>query len=97
MVQRQFPKPAEVMEFLKIKLPEFGKEARLRKSYTVADLRKIAQRRTPAAAFDYTDGAADQELSMTRARQAFEDIEFHPDVLAPAPEVSTETQILGGP
>ena len=97
MVQRQFPKPAEVMEFLKIKLPEFGKEARLRKAYTVADLRKIAQRRTPAAAFDYTDGAADQELSMTRARQAFEDIEFHPDVLAPAPEVSTETQILGGP
>ncbi|MGO2470820.1 MAG: alpha-hydroxy-acid oxidizing protein, partial [Microbacterium gubbeenense] len=96
MVQRQFPKPAEVMEFLKIKLPEFGKDARLKKAFTVYDLRDIAKRRTPAAAFDYTDGAADQELSMTRARQAFEDIEFHPDILKPAANVDTTTQILGG-
>ena len=96
MVQRQFPKPAEVMEFLKIKLPEFGKDARLKKAYTIYDLRTIAKRRTPAAAFDYTDGAADQELSMQRARQAFEDIEFHPDILKPAANVDTTTEILGG-
>ncbi|HLS93327.1 MAG TPA: alpha-hydroxy-acid oxidizing protein, partial [Microbacterium sp.] len=96
MVQRQFPKPQEVMEFLKIKMPEFGKDARLKKALTISDLRKIAKRRTPAAAFDYTDGAADQELSMQRARQAFEDIEFHPDILTPAPAVDTTTQILGG-
>jgi L-lactate dehydrogenase (cytochrome) len=96
MVQRQFPKPAEVMEFLKIKLPEFGKDARLKKAYTIYDLRTIAKRRTPAAAFDYTDGAADQELSMQRARQAFEDIEFHPDILKPTANVDTTTEILGG-
>ena len=81
MVQRQFPKPTEVMEFLKIKMPEFGKDARLKKAYTIYDLRTIANRRTPAAAFDYTDVAAYQELSMQRARQAFEYIDFHPAIL----------------
>lgn len=96
MVQRQFPNPADVLEYLKIKAPEFGKEARLRKALTIYDLRRIAKRRTPAAAFDYTDGAADQELSMIRAREAFEDIEFHPDILRPAENVDTTTEILGG-
>ena len=33
MVQRQFPNPREVMEFLKIKLPEFGRERRLKKAH----------------------------------------------------------------
>ncbi|WP_221586343.1 alpha-hydroxy acid oxidase [Microbacterium sp. G2-8] len=96
MVQRQIPNPADVLEFLKIKMPEFGKDARLKKALTISDLRSIAKRRTPAAAFDYTDGAADYELSIQRARQAFEDIEFHPDVLTPAENVDTTTEILGG-
>ncbi|MFC3398628.1 alpha-hydroxy acid oxidase [Microbacterium amylolyticum] len=96
MVQRQLPNPADVLEYLKIRKPELGKSARLKKALTVYDLRRIAQRRTPAAAFDYTDGAADQELSLQRARQAFEDIEFHPDILRPAEHVDTTTEILGG-
>ncbi|NHI17568.1 alpha-hydroxy acid oxidase [Microbacterium excoecariae] len=96
MVTRQFPNPADVLEYLKIKRPEFGKDARLGKALTIADLRAIAKRRTPAAAFDYTDGAADAELSIERARQAFEDIEFHPDILKPAVDVDTTTEILGG-
>ncbi|MTE22640.1 alpha-hydroxy acid oxidase [Microbacterium sp. ZXX196] len=96
MVTRQFPNPADVLEYLKIKRPEFGKDARLGKALTIADLRAIAKRRTPAAAFDYTDGAADAELSIERARQAFEDIEFHPDILKPAVDVDTTTEVLGG-
>ncbi|WP_029149414.1 alpha-hydroxy acid oxidase [Microbacterium indicum] len=96
MVQRQFPKPAEVLEFMKVKPPQFGRDARLKKALTISDLRAIAKRRTPAAAFDYTDGAADQELSIARAREAFEDIEFHPDILRPAEHVDTTTEILGG-
>ena len=43
------------------------------------------------------DGAAEGELSLARARQAFEDIEFHPDVLRPAEHVDTSTEVLGGP
>jgi L-lactate dehydrogenase (cytochrome) len=96
MVKRQLPKPAELAELMKFKKPELnGRKRRLDKALTIYDLRKIAKRRTPAAAFDYTDGAAEAELSLSRARQAFEDVEFHPDILRPAPNVNTATTILG--
>ncbi|XPP27985.1 MAG: alpha-hydroxy acid oxidase [Leucobacter sp.] len=98
MVQRQLPRPAELLELMRFKKPELdGRKRRLDAALTVADLRRIAKRRTPKAAFDYTDGAAEGELSLRRARQAFEDIEFHPDVLKPANEVDTSTTVLGGP
>lgn len=98
MVQRQFPRPGELLELMQFKKPEFnGTTRRLNSALTVYDLRNIAQRRTPRAAFDYTDGAAEFELSLSRARTAFEDIEFHPDILRPAENVDTSTQILGGP
>ena len=90
MVKRQLPQPAELFELMKFKKPEFdGRTRRLQSALTIADLRTIAKRRTPKAAFDYTDGAAEGELSLTRARRAFEDIEFHPDILTPAPDLDT--------
>jgi L-lactate dehydrogenase (cytochrome) len=98
MVKRQFPNPKDIFEYVQLKKPSFnGKARRLQDALTIADLRAIAKRRTPKAAFDYTDGAAEGELSILRARQAFEDIEFHPDILRPAEDVDTSTQILGGP
>ena len=98
MVQRQFPKPVELLELMQFKKPELnGTKRRLDAAYTIADLRRIAKRRTPKAAFDYTDGAAEGETSLARARQAFEDVEFHPDVLRPAENVDTSVEILGGP
>ena len=97
MVQRQFPKPSELMEFMQFKKPSLDFTGnRLEKALTIYDLRKIAKRRTPAAAFDYTDGAAEGEFSMNRARQAFEDIEFHPGVLTDVSTVDTATEVLGG-
>ena len=96
-MKRQLPNPAELLELMKFKKPELnGKKRRLDSALTIYDLRKIAKRRTPAAAFDYTDGAAEAELSIKRAREAFENIEFHPDILKPAEHVDTTTQILGG-
>jgi len=98
MVQRQLPKIPELLELMQFKKPELdGVKRRLDGALTIADLRAIAKRRTPKAAFDYTDGAAEGELSLARARQAFEDIEFHPDILRPAADVDTSTEILGGP
>ncbi|MBN9190418.1 MAG: alpha-hydroxy-acid oxidizing protein, partial [Microbacterium sp.] len=98
MVARQLPKPAELLELMQFKKPELdGRKRRLDAALTIADLRAIAKRRTPKAAFDYTDGAAEGELSLSRARQAFEDVEFHPGILRPAPAVDTSTTILGGP
>lgn len=97
MVQRQFPKPSELKEFMTFKKPSLDLAGnRLEKALTIYDLRKIAKRRTPAAAFDYTDGAAEGEFSMNRARQAFEDIEFHPGVLTDVSTVDTTTEVLGG-
>jgi len=97
-VKRQLPKPAELLELMQFKRPELdGRKRRLDAALTIADLRTIAKRRTPKAAFDYTDGAAEGELSLARARQAFQDVEFHPDILRPAADVDMSTEILGGP
>lgn len=98
MVKRQLPNSAQMLELMQLKKFELNaKKRRLESALTIYDLRKIAKRRTPAAAFDYTDGAADGEVSLARAREAFENIEFHPDILKPAENVDTSTQILGGP
>jgi L-lactate dehydrogenase (cytochrome) len=98
MVQRQFPKPAEVFELVQFKRPELdARKRRLESALTISDLRAIAQRRTPRAVFDYTDGAAEDEISIARARQAFRDVEFHPSILRGAAEADTSCQIFGGP
>ena len=98
MVTRQLPRIAELRELMQFKKPELDlAKRRLDSALTIADLRRIAKRRTPRAAFDYTDGAAEGELSLARARHAFEDIEFHPDILRPAADVDTSVEVLGGP
>jgi L-lactate dehydrogenase (cytochrome) len=97
MVTRQIPNLGDIFELMQFKKPELnGRKRRLENALTISDLRTIAKRRTPAAAFDYTDGAAEGELSIARARQAFEDVEFHPGILKPAPAVDTSCEILGG-
>jgi L-lactate dehydrogenase (cytochrome) len=70
---------------------------RLDSALTISDLRDIAKRRTPKAPFDYTDGAAEQELSLSRARRAFQNIEFHPNILKDVSKVDTSSVVLGGP
>jgi len=97
MVKRQFPNPIELMKLMKFKKPTLNaKKRRLDGALTIHDLQVIAKRRTPKAAYDYTEGAAEGELSLTRARQAFEDIEFHPSILRDVSKVDTTTTILGG-
>ncbi|MGW2091514.1 alpha-hydroxy acid oxidase [Promicromonospora sukumoe] len=98
MVQRQFPKPQELLELMQFKRPDFdARRRRLSAALTIADLRLIAKRRTPKAAFDYTDGAAEGELSLARARGAFRDVEFHPEVLRDVSHIDTSREVLGGP
>ncbi|MFB9307808.1 L-lactate dehydrogenase (cytochrome) [Agromyces hippuratus] len=98
MVQRQFPNPKELAELMRFKAPTLNaKQRRLDKALTIGDLRDIAKRRTPKAPFDYTEGAAEGEISLQRARQAFEDIEFHPAILRNVPEVDMSREVLGGP
>jgi L-lactate dehydrogenase (cytochrome)/glycolate oxidase len=93
---RRFPRPRDFIPLLKFKKPTLSPTTRrLEKALTIADLRMVARRRTPKAAFDYTDGAADAELSLARARQAFADITFHPAILRDVSVVDTSVEVLG--
>ncbi len=98
MVRRQFPRPKQVFELMRFKSPTWSPTTRrLRSALTVEDLRTIARRRTPQGAFDYTDGAAEDEITLARARQAFRDIEFHPAILRDVSTVDTGWEVLGAP
>jgi L-lactate dehydrogenase (cytochrome) len=97
-LKRRFPKPRDLAPLMHFKTPELNaKKRRLDNALTIHDLRKIAQRRTPKAAFDYTEGAAEAEISLGRARQAFEDIQFNPSILRDVSVVDTSSTVLGGP
>jgi L-lactate dehydrogenase (cytochrome) len=97
-VQRRVPKVRDLAPLMQFKRPRFNAtRRRLDAAYTIEDLRAIAKRRTPKAAFDYTDGAAEDELSIERARQAFRDIEFHPTILRDVSNVTAGWDVLGQP
>jgi L-lactate dehydrogenase (cytochrome) len=96
MTSRRLPRPRDLRPLLRVRRPQLNPTARrLAAAVTIEDLRRLAQRRTPRAAFDYTDGAAEGELSLARARQAFRDIEFHPNVLRDVSTVDTSVDVLG--
>jgi L-lactate dehydrogenase (cytochrome) len=97
-VKRQVPRARDLAPLLQFKRPQLDRtKRRLDAALTIEDLRRIAKRRTPKAAFDYTDGAAEDELSIGRARQAFRDIEFHPTILRDVSTVTPGWDVLGRP
>ncbi|GEL25711.1 alpha-hydroxy-acid oxidizing enzyme [Pseudonocardia sulfidoxydans NBRC 16205] len=96
MVHRRMPKPAEILPLLRpAPIRWDATERRLARAANIADLRAIARRRTPRAVFDYTDGAADGELSLSRCRDAYARVEFTPTVLRDVSEIDTSRTILG--
>ena len=96
-MRRRIPRFRELAPLLRFKRPTLRlKKRRLESALTIADLRTIAKRRTPKAAFDYTEGAAEAEISLARARQAFQDITFHPSILRDVSDVDTSVEVLGG-
>jgi L-lactate dehydrogenase (cytochrome)/glycolate oxidase len=95
-MDRRLPRRHDLAPLLRFKRPVWSpKQRRLAGALTVEDLRRIARRRTPRAAFDYTDGAADGEVSLARARQAFADVEFRPAILRDVSKVDTSRVVLG--
>ncbi len=97
-LRRRRPRFHELRPLLALDLPGPNvTERRLAAALTIEDLRTLAKRRTLRAAFDYTDGAAEGETSLARARRAFQDIVFHPQVLRDVSAVDTSVQVLGGP
>jgi L-lactate dehydrogenase (cytochrome)/glycolate oxidase len=96
LIQRRIPSPIDLAQLLRFRKPIFNaRKRRLSRALTIYDLRDIAKRRTPQAPFDYTDGGADSESSLTRARKAYEKLEFQPRVLRNVKEVDLSVKMLG--
>ena len=95
-LDRQFPNPKDLAPLLKFHLPTIHrKQRRLERALDIWDLREIARKRTPQGPFDYTDGAAETEVSLRRARQAFLDLSFVPNILQDVSSVNLSRETLG--
>ncbi|CAB4812967.1 unannotated protein [freshwater metagenome] len=95
-VRRRIPSPIDLAQLLKFRKPILNsRKRRLTRALTIYDLKVIAKRRTPKAPFDYTDGGADTESSLSRARAAYEKIEFQPRVLRNVKDVDLSVKMLG--
>ncbi|HEX6446270.1 MAG TPA: alpha-hydroxy acid oxidase [Streptosporangiales bacterium] len=95
MTARRLPRWEELRPLLRFqRIPLDATERRLAGANTIPDLRRIASRRTPKAVFDYTDGAAEQEVSLRRMRDAFRRVEFRPGVLRDVSDTDPGTTVL---
>jgi L-lactate dehydrogenase (cytochrome) len=93
---RRLPRWSELRPLVRPGKPRVDPtERRLARAATIRDLRAIARRRTPRAVFDYTDGAAEEEVGLRRAREAFARVEFVPSVLHDVSAIDASTRILG--
>ena len=96
MTDRQMPRWSELKPLLRPKpVTVNATDRRLEKALTIADLRSIAKRRTPRSVFDYTDGAAEAEISLQRARRLFSEMELRPSILRDVSEIDLGTDMLG--
>jgi L-lactate dehydrogenase (cytochrome) len=98
MTARRRPRWSELEPLLRPRRAQLNpKERRLASAASIVDLRLLARRRAPRAVFDYVDGAAGEELSLLRSRQAYTRVEFQPRVLQDVSLVDPSTTILGKP
>ncbi|WP_028046630.1 alpha-hydroxy acid oxidase [Cellulomonas sp. URHE0023] len=98
MTARQVPRWSELAPLMRPKPIVWDRtDRRLRDALTIADLRQVAKRRTPRSVFDYTDGAAEAEISLRRARALFRNLELRPSILQDVSAIDTTTSMLGAP
>lgn len=96
-LKRQLPDVSELVSLMKFKAPSLDRRsARLAAAADIWDLRTMAKRRTPTAAFDYVDGAAGREITAQRARQVFDSVELLPRILHGTAHSDLSTSIAGG-
>lgn len=67
----------------------------LKRAHNIADLRALARKRLPRPIFDYIDGGADDEVTLSRNVSAFAEYELMPDVLTDVSHITTETTLFG--
>lgn len=68
---------------------------KLKHCYRTAHFRALAQQRLPAPIFHYIDGGADDERTLVRNIDAFDEIDLVPNVLAGVDSVDLSVTVLG--
>lgn len=96
--RRRLPRPSELRELVQFRSVTLDPvERRLGAALSIDELRRIAVRTTPRAVFDYVDGGSDSEATVRRNREAFQDIEFVPEVLNSVANPDLSTELFGKP
>ncbi|MBL1420952.1 MAG: alpha-hydroxy-acid oxidizing protein [Alphaproteobacteria bacterium] len=67
----------------------------LKDCHNIEDFRKMAKSRIPAPLFHYIDGGADDEVTLRRNTDAYNDYDLIPNGLADVAEIDLSTTILG--
>ncbi|WP_146362745.1 alpha-hydroxy acid oxidase [Arthrobacter yangruifuii] len=95
-MKRRLPQYSELRDLVQFKAFDLDRRrTRLARATNVWELRDIAKRRIPTAAFDYVDGGSFGEQTLHRNRAAFNDVEFVPHVLRDVTTVELGTTIAG--
>ena len=68
---------------------------RIGKCNNLMDFRAIAKRRLPSPVFHYLDGGADDEVTLARNTQAFDDYELLPSQLSDVSAIDLQTTLFG--
>ena len=63
--------------------------------YNFNDFRKLAKKKLPAPIFHYIDGGSDDEVTLNRNTNAFNDCDLVPNILASVGEPDLSTTIFG--
>ena len=67
----------------------------LKDCHNFSDFRKLAKKKLPAPIFHYIDGGADDEVTLNRNTNAFNDCDLIPNVLASVGEPDLSTTLFG--
>ena len=67
----------------------------LERAVNIDDLRLMAKRRLPRMVFDYIDGGAEDEDTLTRNRARYKAWNLVPDVLVDVSHIETTTRVMG--
>lgn len=67
----------------------------LERCFNISDLRKRAKSRLPAPMFHYIDGGADDEWTLRRNTEAFDQYELMPNYLQNVTDINLKTRVLG--
>ncbi len=94
--KRQFPDLPHFASLIEWKLPTlFRTRAKIARAITIDDLAKIAKRKVPKVVFDYVEGSALDEVSYSRSRQVFNQVEFTAQTLRDVSKIDPTIEIFG--